>query len=66
MLVIFRDAPMPYPATGELSTLNIWLGNVRLSMPIPQLGHLLLAFPMGNWQFILLPCRDLRFSRKRE
>ncbi|MBI3165600.1 MAG: helix-turn-helix transcriptional regulator [Chloroflexi bacterium] len=54
MLVIFRDAPMPYPSTGELSTLNtLWLGNVRRSMPIPQLGHLLLAFPMGNSSFSL-------------
>lgn len=54
MLVILKEIPTPYASTGELSTLNsLWLGKVRHSMQIPQLGHLLLAFPMDNSSFSL-------------
>lgn len=54
MLVIFRETPTPYASTGELSTLNsLWLGKVRQSMQVPQLGHLVLAFPMDNSSFSL-------------
>lgn len=54
MLVVLRDAPAPHPSTGDLSTLNsLWLGNVHRSMMIPQLGHLLLVFPMDDSSFSL-------------
>jgi len=54
MLAILRDAPTPHPSTGELSTLNsLWLGKVHQSMMIPQLGHLLLAFPLDDSSFSL-------------
>ena len=54
MLVILRETPRPHSSTGDLSTLNsLWLGKVHQSMMIPQLGHLLLAFPMDDSSFSL-------------
>lgn len=54
MLVILRSAPIPYPSTGDLSTLNsLWVGKVHRSIMLPQLGHLLLAFPVDDSSFSL-------------
>lgn len=52
MLVILKNTPPHSSSTGALSTLNsLWLGKVHRSMMIPQLGHLMLAFPMDHSSF---------------
>jgi AraC-like DNA-binding protein len=51
MLVTLKNIPMvtSESVVGELSTLNsIWYGDLRNRIMLPQLGHLLLVFPLGE------------------
>lgn len=49
MLILYNEPPAVTAAGGPVSPLNaLWLGAPRAPVPLPQFGHLLLVFPLGE------------------
>ena len=49
MLIRLMEPPVVTAVNGPVSPLNaVWLGSPRHHLTLPQLGHLLLVFPLGE------------------